>query len=281
MGTGAHTGTCSASKTGGVYATHTVERFHAGVSGFKDPDGNYGGVGNLIKRPDWVIKHFLVERMGFSLEDIDAASFGAAGAEYAASGYAFAFRVDRKITPSKLVGRIARECRSTLVEVKGKWKLDYLPDAAPSPVRTITNGELAGERSAFKFSRTPVSELSNDLTARYRRNYSRLGGDSEWDATASDSDAASQTKYGPYPKELDFAMIRNSSMASHVLAHLLLRGKAPRLTVEFPVFWEHFDLEPGDTIEIENPLYNGRKFLIENIRRTDKFRAMVRAKEWW
>jgi hypothetical protein len=279
--TGGFTGAGSASRTGGVYATHTVERFHAEVSGFKDPDGNYGGTGNLIERPDWVIKHFLVERMGFSLEDIDAASFSAAGSEYASSGYAFAFRVGRKITPSELAKRMARECRSTLVEVKGKWRLDYLPDAAPSAVRTITSGELAGERSAFKFSRTPVSELSNDLPARFRRNYSRLGGDSAWDATASDSDAASQTKYGLYPEEVDFALIRNSSMASDVLAHLLLRGKAPRLTVEFPVFWEHFSLEPGDTIEIENPLYDGRKFLIESIRRPDKFRAVIRATEWW
>jgi hypothetical protein len=269
------------SRTGGVYATHTVERFHAGVSGFKDPDGNYGGIGNLITRPDHVIKHFLVEQMGFSPEDIDAASFDAAGAEYAASGYAFAFRIDRKITPSELVKRMARECRSTLVNVKGKWRLSYLPDAAPSAAVKITNDELAGESAKFTFTRTPVEELLNDLTARFRRNYSRLGGDSEWDATATTSDSASQTKYGLYPKELDFALIRDSSMASNVLAHLLLRGKAPRLTVEFPVFYEHFNLEPGDTIEIENPLYDGRKFLIENIRRTDKFRAVIRATERW
>jgi hypothetical protein len=70
-------------------------------------------------------------------------------------------------------------------------------------------------------------------------------------------------------------------MADHVLAHLLLERKAPLLMVEFPVFWEHFDLKPGDTIEIENPLFGGRKFFIEEIKRTDPFRAIVRAVEWW
>ncbi len=176
---------------------------------------------------------------------------------------------------------MARECRSTLRNIKGKWKFEYLPDSAPDAIKKISQGELAGKFSKFKFSRTPVEKLSNDLTARFRRNYSRLGGDSPWDATASASDAASQTKYGLYPKSLDLELVRDEAMASHVLAHLLLRGKEPRLTVEFPVFWEHFDLEPGDTIEIENPLYNGRKFSIESIRRQDKFRAEIRATEWW
>jgi hypothetical protein len=48
----------------------------------------------------------------------------------------------------------------------------------------------------------------------------------------------------------------------------------------FPVWWEHFDLAVGDTIEIGNPLYDGRKFFIEEIRRLDEFRAQVWAVEW-
>jgi hypothetical protein len=51
--------------------------------------------------------------------------------------------------------------------------------------------------------------------------------------------------------------------------------------VEFAVFYEHFDLGAGDTIEIDNPLYGGRRFYIESMRRADKFRAVVKAVEWW
>lgn len=51
--------------------------------------------------------------------------------------------------------------------------------------------------------------------------------------------------------------------------------------MEFPVFYEHFDLRAGDTVQIENPLYDGRKFYIERIKRLDRFRAEVKAIEWW
>jgi hypothetical protein len=153
-------------------------------------------------------------------------------------------------------------------------------------VKTISGGELAGppagpEAAKFVFSRTPLEELSNELTARYKRNYSRLGSDSEWDGTATASDPASQAKYGAYPGAVDFELVRDQAMASHVLSHMLLGRREPRLRVEFQVFWEHFDLAPGDTVEIDSPLYGGRKFLIESIRRLDKSRAGVRAVEWW
>jgi hypothetical protein len=273
--------TGAAYRSGGLYATHTVDRFHAGVSGCKDPDGNYGGTGNLIERPDYVIKHFLVKQMGFSLADIDNTSFNNAGSNFSTAGYTFAFRIDGKVKPSEFLRRMARQCRSTIIYKAGKWHLDYLPDAAPSAVKKISQGDLAGEFSKFKFLKTPVDELSNDLFARFRRNYSRLGSDSEWDATVKQSDSASQAKYGLYPGDLDFDLIRDASMAADVLSHMLVRRKAPRLTVGFSIFYEHFDLEPSDTIEIETPLYDGKKFLIETIRRLDKFRAEVRAAQWW
>ncbi len=274
----------SAAKSGGVYGTHVVERFHTVANGYESPDSAYGEAGSLIERPDHVMKHFLVEVLGFSPGEIDTASFDAAGTSYASAisgGYRFAFRLDRRVRPSELLGRMARECRSALRYSAGKWRLDYIPDAAPGAVKTVAGGELAGEGAKFAFSRTPVEELSNELMARYRRNYSRLGSESEWDGTSSASDSTSQSKYGVYPRAVDFELVRDASMASHVLGHMLIEKKEPRLRVEFPVFWEHFDLEPGDTIEIESPFYGGRKFLIENVRRLDKFRARVRAGEWW
>jgi hypothetical protein len=279
----------SAVKSGGLYGAHVVERFHALVEGYKDPDGSYGGAGGVIERPDRVMRHFLVEVLGIPPEEIDSASFDAAGASYASAisgGYALAFRIDRKIRPSELLLRMARECRSALRYRAGKWRLDYLPDSAPGAVKTISGGELAGpsagsESAKFTFLRTPLDELSNGLTARYRRNYSRLGRDSEWDGTATASDSASQAKYGAYPGAVDFELIRDQAMASHVLSHMLLEGGEPRLTVEFQVFWEYFDLAPGDTIEIDSPLYGGRKFLVEDVTRLGKARARVRAREWW
>jgi hypothetical protein len=263
------------------YSTRAVERFHAVVSGCKDPDGNYGGVGGLVERPDWVIKHFLVGRMGFDPSDIDDVSFAAAGTEYESLGYRFAFAVVDRIKPSEFLKRLAFECRSTLRHIDGRWHLDAVPDIAPPAVKAITKEELAGEYAKFSFSKTPVVDVTNELAARFGRNCSALGSESAWLGTASSSDAASQAKYGTYPGSYDFEAIREQAMAESVLGHILLQRKAPLLAVEFPVFYEHFDLRAGDTIQVENPLYNGRKFYIEEIRRLDRFRATVRAVEWW
>lgn len=271
-------------RQGSIVGTHLVDRFHAAVSGSKDPDGNYGGAGSLIERPDYVIKHFLVKRLGFSLSDVDAASFDAAGASYAsaiAGGYKFAFVIDRAITPSEFLGRLAFECRSTLKYERGRWLLDFLPEAAPPALKTVFRGDLAGRGAKFTFHATPWLDIANDLTARFKRDYAPLGSDSEWLGTSKISDGPSQAKYGSYPAEFEFEAVREQAMADHVLGHLLKQRKVALLVAEFTVFYEHFDLRAGDTVEIENPLFGGRRFYIETINRLDRFRASVRAVEWW
>jgi len=268
-------------RTGDVIATRTVDRFHAVVSGYKDPDGNYGGVGSIIERPDLVIKHFLVRVLGYDLSEIDTTSFDLAGTRYQTNGYRFGFCLNKKIRPSEFIMQLASECRSTLKYIAGKWYLDVISDTSPTPKKKISYGELAGEHSKFAFSKTPIYDIANDLTAKFMRNYSRLGSESEWDSTARASDSASITKYGQYPKDIEFDFIRTQAMSDSVLAHILKQKKEPYLIVEFSVFWEHFDLSVGDTIEIVNPLYNGKKFFIEKTRRLDKARAEIRAVEWW
>ncbi|MBI4823498.1 MAG: hypothetical protein HY805_04620, partial [Nitrospirae bacterium] len=269
-------------KTGGIIATRTVDRFHAVVSGYKDPDGKYGGIGSLIERPDLVIKHFLVQKMGFSFSEIDTMSFNKASVDYGilCSGAGFAFVIDSKIKPSEQLKRLAFECRSTVKYIKGMWYLDVLADTAPSALRTITYKELAGEGARFVFSKIPIYALANDLSAKFKKAYSKLGSESDWDGTSKITDSTSATKYGSYPKEFEFEFVRTQSMADNVLTHILKQRKMPYLVVSFPVFWEHFDLKVGDTIEIDNPLYDGKKFFIEEIRR-DKAKAEVKAVEWW
>jgi hypothetical protein len=237
---------------------------------------DYGTVGSLMQSPQHVIKHFLIERMGFTLADIDTASFTSAGAMYATAitgGYSFAFVTGEKIIPSRFVRSLARQCRSSLTFERGKWKLTYLEPVAA--VRTITRGELAGREAQFVFNRSGITELANSITAKYRSDAG-----TKWLAIASDSDAASITKYGTYHKEMEFPAIRSSAMAAHVLAYILSELKEPNLRVTFPVFYEHFDLDVGDTIEIENPLFDGTSFTIERIKRLDKFRAEVEALQW-
>jgi hypothetical protein len=266
--------------TGGTVSVAVVDRFHAAVKGYKDTTGDYGGVGTLIERPDHVLKHFLVNRLGFPIGEIGT-SFATAGASYATEGYTFAFAVFRPVKPSEFVRELAFQCRSVAKYRAGTWKLDFLPDAAPAAVKAISREALAGEKERFVFHHTRAVDIANDLTARHEQNYSRLGSESEWNATAGASDSSSIARYGSYPREFTFPAIRDAAMASDVLSHILMERKAPLLVAEFPVFSEHFDLGLGDTVEIDNPLFGGKRFFIERIERDGKHRALVRALEWW
>jgi len=275
-------------KSGGAYrsgdtiANDTVDCFHAVVNGYKDPDGNYGGVGNVIERPDYVIKHFLVQKLGFDIDDIDTTSFTAAGTWYGTNTYKLGFGVYDEIVPSEFLNRLAFECRSTLRYIAGKWYLDVIPDTAPAAVKTISSSELAGEFSKFKFNKTPIVDIANYVTAKFKRDYSKLLAiNSDWLLTSVNSDAISEGKYGIYPKDFEFECIRDQATADSVLAHILLQRAVPLLIVTFPVFWEHFDLEEGDTFDIDNLLYNAKKFYIEKFKRLDKFKAEIEAIEWY
>jgi hypothetical protein len=276
------TKTGSAYRSGSIIATSQVERFHASVSGYKDPDGNYGGAGNVIERPDYVIKHFLVQKLGFALTDIDTTSFGVAGTWYGANSYKLGFAIYDTIVPSDFLNRLAFECRSTLRYIAGNWYLDVIPDTSPASVATITASELAGQFSKFKFGKTPITDITNDVSVKFKRDYSKLvASNSDWLLTSKTSDTTSKNKYGTYHKDFEFEYVRDQAIADNILAHILLQRKAPLLITTFQVFWEYFSLNEGDTFDISNLLYNSKKFYIENFRRIDKFRADITAKEWY
>jgi len=246
-----------------------------------DSDGSYAGTGTLIERPDHVMHHFLTKRMGFGVEDIDSVSFNTAGISYAAAvsgGYRLAFVMTVDNAPSEVLMRLAQESRSSIRFEAGKWKLSFLPDNAPEPVKIISSGDLAGECSMFVFDRSTLGDLANTLVSRYRSDLAQKG---DWLGVAYAVDSESVAKFGVYSKEIELSMIRDTVTAESVLEYMLKRSATQLLRVTFPVFYEHFDLRVGDTIGIENPLYNGRRFYIENISRIDRFRAEIKAIEWW
>lgn len=274
------------SKTGTVIATHTVERLHAVVSGYQDDSlGTCTGTPNaVIERPDSVIKHMLQAVSGvFVSGDIDSTSFGAAGAWYSTNGYRLAFALDKKVKPSQWLSQLAYESRSTLSYNAGAWYLNVIPDTAPAASITITKQELAGKNAMFIFGKTDWTKISNLIVASYDKQYTKVPGKSQsgWLGTVTAQDATSQGTYGVFKKEIQFEAVRLSAMAQSVLNNILLQQKNPALTVQFDVFWDHFDLQVGQTAAISNDIFNGSLFFIEEIKRKDAFRATVKAVGWW
>lgn len=245
-----------------------------------DTTGDYSGVGTLIERPDYVIRHFLA-RMGFAPAEIDSASFSAAGAAYAgfiSGGYKFGFVINEAITPSEFLRSLARQCRSIIRHARGAWKLSPVPSAAPSALRTISSDELAGAGAMFRFERVGLEELGNSLSASYARSY--CGGPS-WLGCAGAADAASIARLGLIARTYEFPAIRHAATVQDVLAQQLRERASALLKVEFTVFYEHFDLGVGDTVALQNPIYNGMLFCIERIERIDAFRLRISALQWW
>ncbi len=256
------------------------------VDGYQDDsDGTYTGSADaLIERPDHVLKHFINVLYGFAISDINTSSFSTAGTSYAGAisgGYKFAFLINEEIKPSKFISNLAFQCRSCLRYEAGEWYLDYLPDTSPSAVKTISKADMAGKNTKFLFNKTPNLDIVNDLTAKFQKNYERLKFDeSEWLGTSTDEDIVSKETYGVRPKEYEFNAIRIQEMADHVLAFVKLQRKNSLLIVEFPVFWEYFELERGDTFDISNDLYDAEKFHIEKIKKLDKFKLQITGLEW-
>jgi hypothetical protein len=273
--------------TGGAIATKNVERFHALVNGYADPDGNYGGAASVVQRPDWVIKHFLVKAWGkFAAGEIDDTSFAAAGTSYASAitgGYMFALRIGEQVNPMEYLRNLAFECRSTLDFRGGKWYLDYKPDSAPAASVTFGQSDLTGQNAKFVFGKTPRQDIKNTLTARFGLRYSRQKDDGEWEGVSTATDATSVTKYGTRPANFDFIAVRSQDMADDVLALILQELKNPLLTVAFPVDFESFGLEVGDTFDLSYGLNDAAKFWCEKIDRQGKGKgkATVTGRGWY
>lgn len=277
------TGTVTGS--GGVVATHLVDRFFVDVDGYADPDGNYGGAASLIESPAYIIKHFRVRVVGDSLaNDIDSASFDAAFTlmeAAVASGYKFAFVTQRGMPPSRFAQSLAFQSRSALYYTGGRWTLDFIPDSAPAVDKTITKEELAGRDAQFRFSKALKAGIINDLVVKYARDYMMFRGNSPWDKTVTKTDATSQTKYSQtYPKEIEFPAIKDDDTAGDVADFIILQQANTLWRITFPIFWEHFNLGVGQTFDITNTLYNGKKFFVERFRRIDQASAMVEGLEW-
>jgi hypothetical protein len=232
------------------------------ANGVKDPDGNYGGAGNLIERPDLLMKYWLVQVMGYSLGSIDSASFSAAGSWYGSAGYALASYVEGVQRPSEVLRQMALNCRSVILYRAGTWYLNVLPDTAPSPAKTISWSELAGKGSLARFSVRPRQEISNSLSVRYKKNYTDAFTRDLWSGALSvESIVGGLDKL---PSEIELEWVRNDAVASSVSAHLLVQRKSPLLTIQFT-----------------HPLWSGKKFFIEQFQRRERHKIEVRALEWW
>jgi hypothetical protein len=79
--------------------------------------------------------------------------------------------------------------------------------------------------------------------------------------------------------------IREQLTAEDVIDFKLAQLKDVGVLAMFSLFFEHFDLVQGDTIELDSTLFDGEKWFIESFMRdtqgVNKLKFRVKARKWF
>lgn len=265
-GTVTKTGTISADGT--VY-TKNIRRFYVYVNGHIDSSGN------IIERPDEILKHFLITYCGFNTEDINLTSFSNAGNFYVSNNIKQAIYIDKKIKASELIMKIAYESRS-VIKYTDQIYLQYIPDTIPIPKKIIYSYDCAEK---IKYNKTNYKDIANKICFQYKKSFCKVETNADYLESFTLSNINSQNKYGILEKIITLDLIQDQNTANIIANSIINRLSTPKIIAELILFYEHNDLEIFDTIQINDEIYNGKKFYITEMRQ-DKTRIKIKALEW-
>lgn len=232
------------------------------VEGYADPDGNYGGIGTLIERPDWIRKHILIILLGFVAGDIGG-SFATVGTTYGAQisgGYKFAFNLPEVATETMdLFEKMDLQSRSNMFESGGLFNLAFGSIADPTSQKTFDKDNIRG---SFLFGKTEVADIRNKLRGHYLRDYSKNGNLGEkYQSVLELFNGDSITKYGTMQEDIEFSCVGDLAlMVDDVMDWILIERKELKKIVIFEAFWDAMILEFCDYFIVTSNFWSGLKF---------------------
>lgn len=222
----------------------------ADVQGFEaDDSGNYGTEGDLIERPDYILKHFLVNYCGLSVTDNIGATYATAGSNYASENITLSVVLDSIPDISNLIANMAMQAKSVHWWENGKHNLKYIP-FIESSAKTIEAHRIQLESINLYY--TSRTDVRNEHIGLYYREW--IGPYKETEEFYREvTKAASVTSQGIFgvleadPHKFDF--IINQSQAERVLSWISDSRSYPRLVVEFSGWHYLSDIQFGDVID--------------------------------
>jgi len=235
----------------------------ADVDGVKDGDGSITGtVDALIERPDHAFTWLLLKGAGLTTNEIDSASFTAAGSSYAnaiAGGYTFGGVIQGRSRIRDLWDRWRKECRSDFWwDEQGRAVLRYRPlnkgGSLPAPVKTIPQSMIRRAQSGkemIRFKETETTNIITSLDLKYR--YSLEAGDFQGTITREDSTSIGLFGRKDAPRLEDFRFVRSDEMAEHLAEFYITQHATPSVVVEAELFLDAAELEKGDIIAFTHP----------------------------
>jgi len=255
--------TAYVTKVDTVYKTGTVEltgnsvadtviggAVSADVKGWvADDSGNYGTEGELVNRPDYILKHFFVEYCGLSISENIGSSYSSVGTTYSDENITLNIVIESVPDVLELVKFCLVQSRSLGWWDNSQHNLKYIP-YTESSVKTIEANRI--NLKSIRVSYTPRVDILNSLSALYHKEW--VGAFDEPEEFYRDivkaSSSTSQGMFGVLEGEqyeLDF--VGNQSQAERVLSWLLDERSFPRLIIEFSGSLNLSDLQIGDSVD--------------------------------
>lgn len=242
-----------------------------------DDSGDYGTEGDLIQRPDYIFKHFLVHYCGLTVADnIDSTSYGEAGTLYENDNVTLAVVILERPDVREFLSDMAKQCKSYEFWIAGKHYLKRVP-VSETTNKTIEGGRI--DIDSVKVYYTPRNEILN----RYTINFDKYWiGDFEseiesYRGVVTVESTPSQAIYGVLEGDpLNLSYVNNSTQALRVGNWLLDDTASARLIVEFTGGGYLAELEEGDILEFtfESGDELDRRFLGLVVADSDQFRIM-------
>ena len=156
-------------------------------------------------------------------------------------------------TPGRLIDwldSIAFQCRCFFRMVAGGGYLTARPDTLTS-ARTIAAVVVESGKALMTWRRAPVTQVINDITLRYGRDYANVTGE-PYQLTSTDTDSASITAHGRQTKDSLFRcdFITSATMADSVLAYYLTQYATRKTYVDIVVYLDQLAVSFGDVITL-------------------------------
>ncbi len=214
-----------------------------------DGSGTYTGTPSaLIERPDHMLKHIIIAKLGLSASEIDSTSYTASGTAYASASYALALVVLQRPNSRLLIQRIAHQSKSIQFWEVGVHHLIYI--STSEAVSKVMDMYRIDTRQLW-LTWTDRADIKNSLSGNYNRDWS--GHSDMVDgirgaiiATDADSIADKGTLEGD---PSNYPYITTEAQAQDVLDWELSDLKEPRQLIELAGGYYFTDLERGDVIE--------------------------------
>lgn len=230
-----------------------------------------GTAGALITRPDHVLRHILVNLLGFSSSQIGS-SFISSSSEFISRSFTFNFLAnDISNDWQKVLSALANQCNCRFWEWSGKFELGWIP-LSPPVSDCIIEGEDIVFPSLPKFSEKPIWESPNLLFCYYGRDYRTAKRTDDEFYRKIDPDSASKGFKSPrltssfgnadQQGELTLSAVTDQDMAQDLLDFKIARNQSQTVILRLTLTWRGRKITPSNFPELDNDLVGTLTYII-------------------